>query len=310
MKNTTLCYIERDGAYLLMHRTKKKNDENHDKWIGIGGHVEEGESPHECIVREIKEETGLDVAYTDCAYRGIVTFVCDGCEFQYMHLFHTSHFAGDLREDCAEGELAFLPKAMVRELPMWEGDSIFLDLLDRDVPFFSLKLVYDQNGVLLSHDLQFSPRQETARPPLLISACLLGTYCRYDGKTKPLDEEVLHALSTRYTLIPVCPERLGGLDVPRLPAEINPNTARVIRKDGVDVTNEYTRGAEEVLSYARMTGAKLALFKARSPACGKGSIYDGTFSGRLLHGNGIAAEACLRNGIAVYTEEEWNLLMI
>lgn len=309
MKNTTLCYIEQDGAYLLMHRIKKKNDENHDKWIGIGGHVEEGESPHECIIREIKEETGLDVAPADCIYRGIVTFVCEGCDFQYMHLFHTTRFSGELRTDCAEGELSFLAKGKVKDLPMWEGDAIFLDLLERNAPFFSLKLVYDKNGTLLSHDVQFSPRQE-ARQPLLISTCLLGTYCRYDGKTKPLERDVLDRLCARYTLIPVCPERLGGLDVPRLPAEIDRDSRKVMRRDGVDVTDAYRRGANEVLSYARMTGAQLALFKARSPACGKGTVYDGSFSGTLTDANGIAAEACLGAGITVYTEEECQLLLI
>lgn len=309
MKNTTLCYIEKDGAYLLMHRTKKKNDENHDKWIGIGGHVEAGESPHECIIREIKEETGLDVAPCDCAYRGIVTFVCEGCEFQYMHLFHTTRFSGDLLKDCNEGELGFLSKDAVKDLPMWEGDAIFLDLLEKDVPFFSLKLVYNGDGVLLSHDLQFSPMQQP-KSPLLISACLIGTYCRYDGKTQSLDEKTLQKLTERYTLIPVCPERLGGLDVPRLPAEIDPKTGRVVRKDGMDVTDAYQRGADEVLSYARMTGAKMALLKARSPACGHKRIYDGSFSGTLTDGDGIAAKACLEAGIAVYTEEEvWELIL-
>ena len=147
MLHTTLCYIERDGKYLMMHRIRKKNDVNRDKWIGIGGKFEKGESPEDCIVREAREETGLML--TDYRYRGIVTFVLDGTdETEYMHLFRATGFEGELRTDCDEGVLEWLPKEQLYALPMWEGDKIFLDLLDRDVPFFSLKLVYFANGTL------------------------------------------------------------------------------------------------------------------------------------------------------------------
>ncbi len=140
-KNTTLCYIERDGAYLMLHRTKKKHDENKNKWVGIGGKFEAKESPEDCVLREVYEETGLTL--TGYRYRGIVTFVSDEWECaEYMHLFTADRFTGTLRE-CDEGELAWIPIPEVRALPMWEGDAVFLDLLREDKPFFSLKLVYE-----------------------------------------------------------------------------------------------------------------------------------------------------------------------
>ena len=138
--NTTLIYIERGGSYLMLHRTKKENDCNHDKWIGIGGKFERGESPEECMLREAKEEAGLTL--TSYRYRGIVTFVSDRWEPEYMHLFTADDFTGTLRT-CDEGELAWIRKSDLLALPAWEGDRIFLRLLDEDVPFFSLKLRYD-----------------------------------------------------------------------------------------------------------------------------------------------------------------------
>ena len=137
--NTTLIYIECGGEYLMLHRTKKENDCNRDKWIGIGGKFEEGESPEECALRETKEETGL--ALTSYRYRGIVTFVSDKWESEYMHLFTADGFEGTLK-DCDEGELAWIKKKDLLALPAWEGDKIFLHLLDENVPFFSLKLRY------------------------------------------------------------------------------------------------------------------------------------------------------------------------
>ena len=139
-KQTTLCYIENEGCYLMLHRVKKEQDENKDKWIGIGGKFEEGESPEECVLREAKEETGLTL--TDYKYRGIVTFVSDVWPCEYMHLFTATGFEGALK-DCDEGVLEWLPKDKLYGLPMWAGDRIFLELLDKDVPFFSLKLVYE-----------------------------------------------------------------------------------------------------------------------------------------------------------------------
>ena len=139
-KQTTLCYIENEGCYLMLHRVKKEQDENKDKWIGIGGKFEEGESPEECVLREAKEETGLTL--TDYKYRGIVTFVSDVWPCEYMHLFTATGFVGELK-DCDEGVLEWLPKDKLYGLPMWAGDRIFLELLDKNVPFFSLKLVYE-----------------------------------------------------------------------------------------------------------------------------------------------------------------------
>ena len=146
MLNTTLCYIERKGRYLMLHRVRKQNDVNRDKWIGIGGKFEAGESPEDCVLREAREETGL--VLTDYRYCGIVTFVMEG-ETEYMHLFRATGFEGTLREDCDEGVLEWISKEKLLSLPMWEGDKIFLRLLDENVPFFSLKLVYNKDGKLL-----------------------------------------------------------------------------------------------------------------------------------------------------------------
>ncbi len=140
MRNTTLCYIHNDrGQTLLIHRVKKKNDLNHDKWIGVGGKFEDKESPEECLLREVKEETGLTL--TAYRYRGIVTFVSDKWETEYMHLFTADGFTGELSR-CDEGVLEWVDDDKVAALPTWEGDRIFLRLLGEDAPFFSLKLVY------------------------------------------------------------------------------------------------------------------------------------------------------------------------
>ena len=140
MKQTTLCYLERGDEYLMLHRTKKKNDENHDKWIGVGGKFEANESPEDCMRREIFEETGLTVS--DYRYRGIVTFVSDIYETEYMHLFTVTDWTGKARE-CDEGELAWIKKQKLFDLTLWQGDRIFLKLLQEDAPFFSLKLTYE-----------------------------------------------------------------------------------------------------------------------------------------------------------------------
>ena len=137
---STLCYIEDGGQILMLHRTRKENDINRDKWIGIGGRFEDGESPEDCVLREAKEETGLTL--TSLRFRGIVTFVSDRWETEYMHLFTADDYTGRVAE-CEEGDLEWVPKEKVRNLPTWEGDRIFLRLLDEDAPFFSLKLVYE-----------------------------------------------------------------------------------------------------------------------------------------------------------------------
>lgn len=139
MKNTTLCYIEKDGKYLMLHRIKKQNDLNHDKWIGVGGKFEENESPEECLLREVKEETGLTLTHYRCC--GIVTFVSDRWEGEYMHLFTADGFTGELAQ-CEEGVLEWVDKAFVRALPTWEGDRLFLDRMERGGAFFSMKLCY------------------------------------------------------------------------------------------------------------------------------------------------------------------------
>lgn len=140
MRNTTLCYLERGRDYLMLHRVKKEVDENKDKWIGIGGKFEEGESPEDCLLREVREETGLTL--TSWRYRGIVTFVSNEWGTEYMHLFTADAWEGALRQDCDEGELEWIHREKLLSLPIWEGDKIFLRLLDEDAPFFSLKLRY------------------------------------------------------------------------------------------------------------------------------------------------------------------------
>ena len=146
MINSTLCYLERGDAYLMLHRVKKKGDLNHDKWIGVGGKFEDGESPEDCILRETWEETGLTL--TDYRYRGLVTFVNTEWPTEYMHLFTADGWTGEIGE-CSEGVLEWVPRSRLLELPHWEGDVIFLDLLARDVPFFSLKLRYDKDDQLV-----------------------------------------------------------------------------------------------------------------------------------------------------------------
>lgn len=142
---TTLCYIEKDDCYLMLHRIKKKDDINKDKWIGIGGHFEEGESPEECLLREVKEETGLTLL--DYKFRGLVTFVTTDGITEYMCLYTSDSFEGELIT-CDEGELEWVKKDRFRELNFWEGDYIFLDLLEKRDSFFSLKLVYDGDKLI------------------------------------------------------------------------------------------------------------------------------------------------------------------
>ncbi|HAY96775.1 MAG TPA: DNA mismatch repair protein MutT [Ruminococcaceae bacterium] len=139
MRNTTLCHIEKNGRYLMLHRVKKENDLNRDKWVGIGGKFEDKESPEEANQRETLEETGLTLKNAE--YRGIVTFVSDKWETEYMHIFYADKFEGTVKE-CDEGELCWVNKKDIFSLPIWEGDKIFLRLLDEKTPFFSLKLEY------------------------------------------------------------------------------------------------------------------------------------------------------------------------
>lgn len=153
MINTTLCYIEKGDSYLMLHRTKKENDQNKDKWIGVGGKFEPGESPFDCVRREVKEETGLTLDKP--RFRGIVTFILDGWGSEYMHLFTADSFSGELIE-CNEGVLEWVKKQDVTALPIWEGDKIFLKLLAEDAPVFFLKLHYNEKDELISHTLEFA----------------------------------------------------------------------------------------------------------------------------------------------------------
>ena len=190
MVNTSLCYIEKDNCYLMLHRTKKENDYNKDKWIGIGGKFELGESPEDCAVREICEETGLKVAPEELEYCGIVTFVdiskvgevspslqpasqssatpsagsdaarnaCFSTEAytEFMHIFRARKFSGTLISDCDEGELEWVPISKLKELPHWQADEIFYDFLAQNHEFFSLKCIY-KNNVLVQTYLAGAP---------------------------------------------------------------------------------------------------------------------------------------------------------
>ena len=136
----------------MIHRIKKSEDINKDKWVGVGGKFEERETPFDCARREISEETGLTVSKLN--YRGLVTFVSNEFGTEYMHLFHTDSFSGELREDCDEGVLEWVPISKILDLPLWEGDKIFLDLIQQNVPFFSLKLEYI-GSKLVSHTIEY-----------------------------------------------------------------------------------------------------------------------------------------------------------
>lgn len=139
MRLSTLCYIEKDNQYLMLHRVKKQNDANHEKWIGVGGKFEKDETPEECLLREVREETGLTLIKYQ--FRGVVTFVSDVYETEYMYLYTASAYEGSLLE-CDEGELVWIPKTELLKLNLWEGDKIFLKLLQETEDYFNLKLCY------------------------------------------------------------------------------------------------------------------------------------------------------------------------
>lgn len=146
MSLTTLCYLEKDECYLMMHRVKKVNDENKDKWIGVGGHAEDYESPEDCLLREVKEETGLTL--TKYRFRGIITFSLLGEETQYMCLYTATEWKGEMVSECLEGNLEWVPKSDIHKLSLWTGDKVFFELLDKEYPFFSLRLTYEKNRLI------------------------------------------------------------------------------------------------------------------------------------------------------------------
>ena len=143
--NTTLCYLKQNGCYLMLYRNKKKNDPNGGKWLGVGGKLEPGETPLQGVIREVKEETGL--CLTDASYRGLVIFRSDVYPTERMHLFVGEAFTGTLQE-CDEGQLEWIPIARVPQLPLWEGDRLFLPLLEKDLPFFTLDLQYEKDRLV------------------------------------------------------------------------------------------------------------------------------------------------------------------
>ena len=147
---STVCYIERKGKYLMLHRTKKQNDINKEKWLGIGGKFQDKESPEDCIIREVKEETGLTL--NSVKLRGILTFINTICETEYIYVFTSNDFTGKLIE-CNEGELQWVDKDKVTSLNLWEGDKIFIEKIKEDTPFFTIKYLYD-GDTLLNYDLK------------------------------------------------------------------------------------------------------------------------------------------------------------
>lgn len=157
MRNTTLCYLEREGRLLMLFHNKKEHDENHGKWIGVGGKFEEGETPEECVIREVYEETGLKMRSP--RLRGIVTFVMEPQSTEYMFVYTATDFTGQLinPDSCPEGVLRWVDRDEVCQLPTWEGDRIFLKLLMEEHPFFSLKLCYDPSGRLTDAVLDGKP---------------------------------------------------------------------------------------------------------------------------------------------------------
>ena len=172
---TTLCYLEKDGAYLMLHRVKKKNDVNHDKWVGVGGKFEPGEDALACVMREVREETGLTMHAPE--YRGIVDFYCEPWPAERMHLYTCTDFSGTMTE-CDEGCLEWVDKAAVQALPIWQGDKIFFRLLAENAPFFHLELTYAgdvlQRAVLDGRELPLyrllpraPPSGRSRAPPLL-----------------------------------------------------------------------------------------------------------------------------------------------
>ena len=150
--NTTLCYIEKDEKYLMLHRTKKLNDINKDKWIGIGGKIDSEETTIECVIREVKEETGLTIISPE--YRGIITFNSNIYGTEIMHLFTAKNFTGNINYNCNEGELCWVDKDKIYQLNLWEGDKIFLDLLNKERRFFKVQLNY-VGDTLTSHKIDF-----------------------------------------------------------------------------------------------------------------------------------------------------------
>lgn len=147
---STICYIEKEGKYLMLHRTKKKNDINKEKWLGIGGKFEDKESPEECIIREVKEETGLTL--NSVSLRGILTFINTICETEYIFVFTSNNFTGNLIE-CNEGDLQWVDKEKVTSLNLWEGDKIFIEKIKEESPFFTIKYIYD-GDTLLHYDIK------------------------------------------------------------------------------------------------------------------------------------------------------------
>ena len=145
MRETTLCYIEREGKYLMLHRVKKRHDPNHDKWIGVGGGIEAGETPEDCLLREVREETGLRL--TAYRARGVIDFINDACEDERMHLYTADGFTGELIP-CDEGTLEWVDIDRVPDLPLWEGDRVFLRLLREGAPYFRLRLEYHGDALL------------------------------------------------------------------------------------------------------------------------------------------------------------------
>lgn len=185
---TTLCYIEKDNQYLMMHRIKKKNDINQDKWVGVGGHFEKDETPEECLCREVLEETGL--CLTKYQARGMITFMSDRWQTEYMYLYTASEYTGELI-DCEEGTLEWIDKKDVYDLPIWEGDKDFFRLLEQDTPFFFMKLRYvgeqlvEKSVDLVEQENLKLKQKERTQKVVLMNMCMISDG---DGNVLALDK--------------------------------------------------------------------------------------------------------------------------
>ena len=201
MKLTTLCYIEQNDNYLMLHRVKKENDLNHDKWIGVGGKFEPDETPEECLLREVKEETGLTLL--SYRARGIITFISDEWETEYMYLYTASEFEGEMTE-CDEGELVWVPKAEVEDLKLWEGDTIFLRLLRECDSFFSLKVRYEGERLAESKVIVHCTKTR--------SETVMNQNDSIYGNHRPQLEATMRDLSDRIELLRKDMKQQNGMD--------------------------------------------------------------------------------------------------
>ncbi len=295
MINTTLCYLEKDGCWLMLHRTKKQNDLNEGKWIGVGGHVENGETPEECVRREVLEETGLILH--SVSFRGVVDFRSERWADEAMYLYTSDDFTGEL-SDCDEGELAFIPKKDVFSLSLWEGDRAFLAYLLEDEPFFHLEVRYDKDDVLVGTRLF---------PPLVLASA------------SPRRLDIMHQIGLHPMVLPssceeICTEADPAEMVKALSkmkaAEVGQlllDTARLSPEKPVAVIGADTVVTCDNLILGKPGSHEEAAEMIRSLAGRTHEVYTGVTVMQVT-GDGIQVKECFAEGTRVHvlpmTEEE------